>query len=147
MFFPLPRPVRFYSARLSSCLNTPVCLRPVEELADLDQGPGLETACWNIPSSFGLTWQPSKEATWPAQDPEASSAEVLWGPSFPTSGAVPCPVISLPARSFFLYCRHQLTFHGWLLDLNNVFMRAHGAGGGTWVCRGSDRDPRCLQNR
>lgn len=37
---PLHRPVRFYSARLSSCLNTPVCLRPVEELADLDQGLG-----------------------------------------------------------------------------------------------------------
>lgn len=45
VFFPLPRPVRFYSARLSSCLNTPVSLRPGEELADLDWGPGLETAC------------------------------------------------------------------------------------------------------
>lgn len=127
----LPRPLRFSSARMSCCLNTPVCLRPVEELADLDQRPRLETACWTAPSSFGLAWQTSKEATWPARDPEASSAEptqpwlVLREPSFPTSGAAPCPVISLPERSFFLYCRHQLTFHGWLLDLNNVFMRTH----------------------
>lgn len=127
----LPRPLRFSSARMSSCLNTSVCLGPVEELANLDQGPRLETACWTAPSSFGLAWQTSKEAAWPARDPEASSAEpaqpwmVLREPSFPTSGAAPYPVISLPDRSFFLCCRHQLTFNGWLLDLNNMFMRTH----------------------
>lgn len=121
----LPRPLRFSSARMSSCLNTPVCLRPVEELADLDRGAKTGDRLLDRPIIFRVSLADEqgghlacsgsggvlRRASTTVVGPEGAIFSHFW--------CCACPVISLPDGSFFLYCRHQLTFHEWLLDLNN----------------------------
>lgn len=104
--------IRFYSERTYICPNSPVCLMPVKQLADLDPRPLQAAARRNAPKAFRFMWQLSNQVHdqhcrppgggWIGVLPAEPSTASSWSFKGHISlSLVLCPATSITSGRFF----------------------------------------------